>query len=330
MPRAAPIRKAPWWRRCARAWPSFGISSAAARSGRHRLCRGGCQWPGGGLRRDLERAVRLGPQRGHTGVVLAQRACDAGGHCQRLPDAGDRARWRRPGGAGGRGRGRTQRHARAIALCGVEAAAGQQLGRPGDLRSTGAAPIVTVNMISCQNVCVALPDPGGHGLGARPAASSAHESSRRCHCGELTYEAEVDPAQVSICHCVDCQILTGTAYRVSVPAKAADFHMLSGVPKIYVKTAESGNRAGAGLLRHLRHADLFLRCETARHVQSAHRPDRRTRAVDARAPDLVPLRPRLGAAISAAWSCARTADELAGGEIIAARALEQRSEAEAA
>jgi len=63
----------------------------------------------------------------------------------------------------------------------------------------------------------------------------------QCHCGELTYEADVNPGQVSICHCTDCQILTGTAYRVSVPAKAADFRILSGVPKIYVKTAESGN-----------------------------------------------------------------------------------------
>ncbi len=63
----------------------------------------------------------------------------------------------------------------------------------------------------------------------------------QCHCGELVYEAEVDPAQASICHCKDCQILTGTAYRVSVPAKAEDFRILNGVPKIYVKTAESGN-----------------------------------------------------------------------------------------
>ncbi len=63
----------------------------------------------------------------------------------------------------------------------------------------------------------------------------------RCHCGEFSYEAEVEPAHVSICHCTDCQILTGTAYRVSVPAKAADFRILTGAPKIYVKTAESGN-----------------------------------------------------------------------------------------
>jgi len=61
-----------------------------------------------------------------------------------------------------------------------------------------------------------------------------------CHCGEIAYEAEVDPAQTSICHCTDCQTLTGTAYRVSVPAKAEDLRFLKGAPKIYVKTAESG------------------------------------------------------------------------------------------
>ncbi|MES2292189.1 MAG: gamma-glutamyltransferase [Pseudomonadota bacterium] len=54
----------------------------------------------------------------------------------------------------------------AITYAILKLAAGQQIGRPGDLRSTGAAPMVTVNVISCQTVCVALPDPGGHGLGA--------------------------------------------------------------------------------------------------------------------------------------------------------------------
>jgi len=47
---------------------------------------------------------------------------------------------------------------------------------------------------------------------------------------------------VNICHCTDCQTLTGTAYRVSVPAPAASFVLLAGMPKIYVKTADSGNR----------------------------------------------------------------------------------------
>src|SRR5678816_4796018 len=68
----------------------------------------------------------------------------------------------------------------------------------------------------------------------------------RCHCGFITYEAEVDPAKVSICHCTDCQTLTGSAYRVTVPAPKDSFRLLTGKPKVYVKTAESGTRRAHG------------------------------------------------------------------------------------
>lgn len=68
----------------------------------------------------------------------------------------------------------------------------------------------------------------------------------RCHCGAITYEAEVDPATVSICHCTDCQVLSGSAYRTSVPTKKADFKLLTGTPKIYVKVGESGARRAQG------------------------------------------------------------------------------------
>jgi hypothetical protein len=64
----------------------------------------------------------------------------------------------------------------------------------------------------------------------------------RCHCGHIRYEAQIDADKVSVCHCNDCQMLTGTAYRVSVPASAADLKFLSGTPRIYIKTAESGNQ----------------------------------------------------------------------------------------
>ena len=63
-----------------------------------------------------------------------------------------------------------------------------------------------------------------------------------CHCGRIRYEADVDPALVSACHCTDCQVLSGSAYRVSVRAPAATFKLTSGTPKTYVKTADSGNR----------------------------------------------------------------------------------------
>ncbi len=63
-----------------------------------------------------------------------------------------------------------------------------------------------------------------------------------CHCGAITYEAEIDPNSVAVCHCTDCQTLSGSAFRVVVPAKRERFQLLTGEPKIYVKTAESGKR----------------------------------------------------------------------------------------
>jgi len=61
-----------------------------------------------------------------------------------------------------------------------------------------------------------------------------------CHCGDISYEAVVDPARVSICHCADCQALTGSAFRVTVPTLIEDFKLQTGSPKIYVKTGASG------------------------------------------------------------------------------------------
>ena len=63
-----------------------------------------------------------------------------------------------------------------------------------------------------------------------------------CHCGNIKYEAEVNPEAVSVCHCTDCQTMTGTAYRVNVRVKKADFKLSGGKLKLYVKTAESGNK----------------------------------------------------------------------------------------
>lgn len=63
-----------------------------------------------------------------------------------------------------------------------------------------------------------------------------------CHCGHITYAAEIDPATVCICHCTDCQVLTSSAFRIVVLAKKGSFRLLSGKPKIYVKTADSGTK----------------------------------------------------------------------------------------
>ena len=64
----------------------------------------------------------------------------------------------------------------------------------------------------------------------------------RCHCGAITYEADVEPGTVNVCHCLDCQMLTGSAFRANIVAPADRFRMLTGKPREYVKVADSGAR----------------------------------------------------------------------------------------
>lgn len=63
-----------------------------------------------------------------------------------------------------------------------------------------------------------------------------------CHCGRITYEAEIDPDGVALCHCVDCQKMSSTAFRTIVFVTEDNFRLLSGELKTYIKTAESGNQ----------------------------------------------------------------------------------------
>ncbi|MGB7694521.1 MAG: GFA family protein [Pseudolabrys sp.] len=59
-----------------------------------------------------------------------------------------------------------------------------------------------------------------------------------CHCGYITYEAEIDADKTLICHCTDCQTLSGSAFRVVTYTREDAFKLLSGKLKMYVKTSE--------------------------------------------------------------------------------------------
>ena len=61
-----------------------------------------------------------------------------------------------------------------------------------------------------------------------------------CHCGNIAYDADIDPDKVIICHCTDCQTLSGSAFRTVVLTRVDAFALRSGNPKVYVKTAQSG------------------------------------------------------------------------------------------
>ncbi len=64
----------------------------------------------------------------------------------------------------------------------------------------------------------------------------------QCHCGAIAYEAEVAPGMIVICHCADCQMQSGSAFRSNIPAPAGGFRLLRGQPRTYLKTADSGTK----------------------------------------------------------------------------------------
>ena len=63
-----------------------------------------------------------------------------------------------------------------------------------------------------------------------------------CHCGNITFEAQADPEKAVICHCTDCQKMSGAPFNAVIQVPESDFKLKSGTLKMYVKTAESGNK----------------------------------------------------------------------------------------
>jgi hypothetical protein len=63
----------------------------------------------------------------------------------------------------------------------------------------------------------------------------------QCHCGQVSFRALIDPDRVMVCHCADCQVLSGSPFRAVVAAPIESFSV-QGQTKSYVKTADSGNK----------------------------------------------------------------------------------------
>ena len=63
-----------------------------------------------------------------------------------------------------------------------------------------------------------------------------------CHCRNIVYEAQADLNKTLICHCTDCQIMSGSAFRTIVFVPEHQFTHLGEKPKQYIKIADSGNK----------------------------------------------------------------------------------------
>jgi len=66
-----------------------------------------------------------------------------------------------------------------------------------------------------------------------------------CLCRHITYQAEVDPDKVAICHCTDCQTNSGTAFGVVVGVTDGQFRLLSGTRRALAFCPECGTRIHA-------------------------------------------------------------------------------------
>ena len=84
-----------------------------------------------------------------------------------------------------------------------------------------------------------------------------------CLCGKVTYEAEIDPNRVAICHCSDCQINSGSAYGVVASVTDGRFQLLTGILQEFKKTAQSGR---------VRHLSFCPNCGTRIHARTKNDP----------------------------------------------------------
>jgi hypothetical protein len=72
-----------------------------------------------------------------------------------------------------------------------------------------------------------------------PVGTRTMHIDGQCHCGEIQYEAEINPDNVILCHCSDCQAMSGAPYRVNVPVLIERL-TLRGEPARYIKIGSSG------------------------------------------------------------------------------------------
>ena len=60
-----------------------------------------------------------------------------------------------------------------------------------------------------------------------------------CHCGELQYAVSKPPLATYVCHCTDCQRISGSAFNISI-VFPADAVSITGTSKRIARTLGSG------------------------------------------------------------------------------------------
>jgi hypothetical protein len=64
-----------------------------------------------------------------------------------------------------------------------------------------------------------------------------------CQCGALRYEVSGSPRLTYVCHCTDCQHVSGSAFSVAFFVSDGAFQLTNGQPRLVNRTAENGRTA---------------------------------------------------------------------------------------
>ncbi|WP_193164290.1 GFA family protein [Microbulbifer hainanensis] len=62
----------------------------------------------------------------------------------------------------------------------------------------------------------------------------------QCACGKVKFEFNSDPSFIACCHCLDCKKASGGEMATFLSVPEDDFQMLSGRPKSFHYTADTG------------------------------------------------------------------------------------------
>lgn len=64
--------------------------------------------------------------------------------------------------------------------------------------------------------------------------------SARCHCGQLEIACAGDPRRISMCHCVECQRRTGSAFSIAVFYERGNVRVVGGTSAVFERQSASG------------------------------------------------------------------------------------------
>ena len=63
----------------------------------------------------------------------------------------------------------------------------------------------------------------------------------RCHCGQIELVCAGEPRKISLCHCLDCQRRTGSAFSIAVFYPREAVRIASGQPASFARPSASGH-----------------------------------------------------------------------------------------